>query len=95
MTPSQITDTVSRVKDVGNAGGEDGMSKALALLQEMKENFNILISGKWHRVCFSPALTITSNELEMVITAFIKTFKDVASKWDENYRAKIKVKPIF
>tara|TARA_R110002060_G_scaffold7682_1_gene11528 strand:- start:2352 stop:2525 length:174 start_codon:yes stop_codon:yes gene_type:complete len=23
MTPSQITDTVSRVKDVGNAGGEE------------------------------------------------------------------------
>ena len=35
-----------------------------ALAREMKEKHNILISGKWHRVCFSPALTITFEELE-------------------------------
>jgi len=66
-----------------------------ALVQEMKENHHILISGKWHRVCFSPALTITMDELEMVLTAFIKTFKDVASKWNATYKSKVKIKPIF
>jgi len=66
-----------------------------ALMQAMKEKHNILISGKWHRVCFSPALTITNDELEKVLTTFIKTFKDVASKWDTNYRSKIKIKSIF
>ena len=66
-----------------------------ALVQEMKEKHNILISGKWHRVCFSPALTITMDELDMVLTAFVKTFKDVASKWDTNYTSTIQIKPIF
>jgi adenosylmethionine-8-amino-7-oxononanoate aminotransferase len=66
-----------------------------ALVQEMKENHSILISGKWHRVCFSPALTITMDELKIVLSAFVKTFKNVASKWDANYRSKVKIKPIF
>jgi adenosylmethionine-8-amino-7-oxononanoate aminotransferase len=66
-----------------------------ALVQEMKDNHKILISGKWHRVSFSPALTITMDELEMVLTAFVKTFKKVASKWNANYRSKVKIKPLF
>ncbi len=66
-----------------------------ALAQEMKENFGILISGKWHRVCFSPALTITMDELDFVLNSFIETFNNVASKWDKKYRSKIDIKPIF
>ena len=61
----------------------------------MKENFGILISGKWHRVCFSPALTITMDELDFVLNSFIETFNNVASKWDKKYRSKIDIKPIF
>jgi len=66
-----------------------------ALAQSMKENHNILISGKWHRVCFSPALTISYKELDIILSAFIITFRDIASKWDQNYKSKVKVKPIF
>ena len=50
------------------------------ILLSIKKNHSILISGKWHRVCFSPALTITMEEVDRVLTAFIKTFINVASK---------------
>ena len=39
MTPSQITDTVSRVKDVGNAGeGEEGVLKEVGILPPWDSN---------------------------------------------------------
>jgi len=66
-----------------------------ALVREMKKKHKILISGKWHRVSFSPSLAITYEELEMVLFNFIKTFKDVASKWNEKYWSKVKIKPIY
>ena len=66
-----------------------------ALAQRMKDDHRILISGKWHRVCFSPALTITKEQLDIVIDAFVGTFKDVASKWDKNYRSNVEIRPIF
>jgi len=53
----------------------------LTLTQVMEQEHGILISGKWHRVCFSPALTITQPELELVLDRFIKTFIKVAADW--------------
>ncbi len=67
----------------------------LKLVKEMKEKYNILISGKWHRVCFSPALTITKNELEFVLDNFVRTFKDVASDWNTIDKTKITPKAFF
>ena len=43
------------------------VSSELAFIcAEMKKNHSILNSGKWHRVSFSPALTISNEELENV-----------------------------
>ena len=56
---------------------------------------NILINAKWHRVCFTPALTITKDDLEHVLIKFIDTFKQVSSKWNDKFRSQIKIKPIF
>ena len=53
----------------------------LKLTQVMKDEHDILIDGKWHRVCFSPALNIKEEELNLVLNCFIKTFKEVASNW--------------
>ncbi|MBU1122814.1 MAG: aminotransferase class III-fold pyridoxal phosphate-dependent enzyme [Candidatus Omnitrophica bacterium] len=53
----------------------------IKLTQIMKDEHNILIDGKWHRVCFSPALNIKEEELNLVLDCFIKTFKKVAENW--------------
>jgi len=66
-----------------------------ALAQEMKNKHNILISGKWHRVCFSPALTISRKELDFILSSFIETFRELASKWDSQFRDNFQIKPIF
>jgi len=67
----------------------------LSLVNELRDKHSILISGKWHRVCFSPALTITMDELEYVLTTFINTFKEVAAGWNKKDKSTIKVKPFF
>ncbi len=53
----------------------------MKLAQVMEEEHKILISGKWHRVCFSPALNIKQEELDLVLDRFIKTFKKIANSW--------------
>ena len=47
----------------------------LALAEQMFSEHKILISGKWHRVCFSPSLNIKKNELNFFIEKFCATFK--------------------
>ena len=62
-------------------GCENQHQFGLELTREMEGKHGIFISGKWHRVCFSPALTITQSELDFVLERFVRTFKDVASRW--------------
>lgn len=50
-----------------------------ALQTAMLEKHNILISGKWHRVSFTPALTILKTEADHVLDCFIEEFKTLAS----------------
>lgn len=56
----------------------------MKLTEIMEKEHGILISGKWHRVCFSPALIITRKEIDLVLDRFIKTFKKVAEHWPAN-----------
>lgn len=51
------------------------------LQREMEEKYNILINGKWHRICFTPAFIITKDQAEIILDRFIQTFKDVSSGW--------------
>ncbi len=46
---------------------EFGMQLAERLLRK----YNILINAKWHRVCFTPALIMTSEEADQVLEACI------------------------
>jgi len=56
----------------------------LELTEKMREDYNILISGKWHRVCFSPALITSVEQFEFILEKFVKTFKSVASSWNSS-----------
>ncbi len=51
------------------------------LAEIMERKYDILISGKWHRVSFTPAFLITREEAEMVLDRFIVAFKNLAATW--------------
>ena len=51
------------------------------LSQIMLDKHNILISGKWHRICFTPAFIIKRKECEKVLDCFLKEFKLLSKKW--------------
>ena len=46
----------------------------------MLDKHDIIISAKWHRVCFTPALIIEKKEANMVLDCFIDEFKQLASR---------------
>ena len=39
------------------------------LQKRMEDEHNILINGKWHRVCFTPAFTITKEQVDFVLVS--------------------------
>ena len=47
----------------------------IELANKMLEDHNIIISGKWHRICFSQSLNIKKHELDLFLEKFSKTFK--------------------
>ena len=64
-----------------------------ALTDYAKNNFNLIISAKWHRVCFSTAINIKKNDLEKLLEKFLLSFKKVSSQWTNkniaNYKYRI------
>ena len=60
----------------------------IKLYEIMEREHGILISGKWHRVSFTPALTIDRDTLDFVLDKFIGTFKKVAAEWTSERAAK-------
>jgi hypothetical protein len=42
---------------------------------------SIFISGKWHRVCFTPAFIINKKECDLVLEKFIQEFKFLSKSW--------------
>ena len=53
----------------------------LTLSRKMLYEDSIYISAKWHRICFTPAYTITFKECDFVLERLIKKFKNLASNW--------------
>ena len=51
------------------------------LAKKMLNNHNIFISGKFHRVCFTPAFIITRKEIDYVLEKFLSEFFILASNW--------------
>ena len=46
----------------------------------MLDKHKIYVSGKWHRVCFTPAFIIKKNECDKILDTFIKEFKIISKK---------------
>ena len=44
----------------------------------MLDKHDILISAKWHRVCFTPALIIQKTDTEIVIEKFVDEFRTLS-----------------
>ena len=51
------------------------------LQHEMREKHSVLIDGKWHRVCFTPAFIIERSQVDRVLDQFISTFKRISVHW--------------
>lgn len=47
----------------------------MKLAKSMLENHNILINAKWHRVCFTPSLLLTDEEVNHVVERVVSEFK--------------------
>ena len=47
----------------------------------MKEKYQILISGKWHRISLTPPLIITFKELEYVLEKLVFEIKNLAKEF--------------
>ena len=54
----------------------------LAFHRALMEKHSILISAKWHRICFTPAYVITREQADQAIDAVVDTFKQVSENWD-------------
>ena len=48
----------------------------------LREKHSILVSGKWHRLGFSPALIVDSDTCNYVGNLVCDVFEDVASNFD-------------
>ena len=52
-----------------------------SLARQMLDRHNIFISGKFHRVCFTPAFIITKKQADYILENFFKEFFILASNW--------------
>jgi len=62
---------------------EDKNEFGSELARIMLERYSILINAKWHRVCFTPSLTLTKVQADEVLLTFISVFKETASRWSQ------------
>lgn len=51
------------------------------LSEIMLEKHHILISGKWHRIGFTPSLTLSQTQADQVLSTLITEFKALADQW--------------
>jgi adenosylmethionine-8-amino-7-oxononanoate aminotransferase len=47
----------------------------------LKEEHCLLVSGKWHRISFTPPFVVTMVMADRVLDRFLKTFNDIAKDW--------------
>lgn len=59
----------------------DNNSFGLELQKYMLDNYSIYISGKWHRVSFTPSLTISFEQAKYIIDCFLEAFNIVSKKF--------------
>jgi adenosylmethionine-8-amino-7-oxononanoate aminotransferase len=67
----------------------------MAVATHLKENHNIITSGKWHRLSFTWPLNIHDDQLSRVAECTIQAFKIVAGKWTSQYINSLKKMEFF
>lgn len=58
---------------------------SLSLVQQMREKYQVFVSGKWHRICFTPAFIINKQQADYVLENFIRVFKNTAVNWSSKH----------
>ncbi len=57
------------------------------LKKNLLQKNSILIDAKWHRICLSPAINISNNEIDKNLEILIKEFKLLSKNWvKKNYK---------
>ena len=67
----------------------------IALTELAKNKYKMLISAKWHRVCFSNAINIKKNDLDKILDKFIISFKEVSKNWTRKKIKKVKFRSFY
>ena len=67
----------------------------VALTEFAKEKLNLLISAKWHRVCFCHAININKKDIDYILEKFIYCFKSVSNNWTSKNIKKINHRIFF
>jgi len=67
----------------------------VTLANRLRDTHGIILSGKWHRISFSPALTITENEIKMVMNRFCDEFLKLEKEWPGMTKDNIKNQAYF
>lgn len=63
-----------------NINPRDQVDFGSAFESIMKDEYGMLTNAKWHRVCFTPALIVSYEEIEQSVNAIEKTFDYLFSK---------------
>ena len=67
----------------------------IALTDFAKNKLNLLISAKWHRVCFCNAINIKKKDLDIALEKFILCFNSVSDKWTSKKIKSIKHRTFY
>ena len=67
----------------------------LQLTKIMKEKHQILINGKWHRICLSPSLTISRAQINHLLEVLCYEFLKLEDEWPAVDKSQIKLKNFF
>jgi acetylornithine/succinyldiaminopimelate/putrescine aminotransferase len=65
------------------------------LSRRMLERHKVLINGKWHRLTFSNAMTVTDQQIDFVLSALVDEFNSLSSEWTADKAAQVKLKNYF
>lgn len=67
----------------------------IALTDFAKNKLNLLISAKWHRVCFCHAININRKDLDAILENFLYCFREVSKNWTKKNIKKIKHRSFY
>lgn len=52
-----------------------------AIQQKLEDQYDIILSSKWHRIAFTPPYNTTMSEADYAIDSVVSVFKETAQSW--------------